>query len=143
MLLIHTFMGLAMAAGTVIVGLVVLRPSPQCLISLQYLCQATLYGIGNNHNNITISVLTSNFNFFPHHFRFSVVVVQVCHCWRWPRSTVTTATSSSPGSTDSAWAATSTPSTSTRWTGSVPGNSPEDGASSWPSAPCQLSSASP
>jgi hypothetical protein len=46
LLLIHTFMGLAMAAGTVIVGLVVLRPSPQCLISLQYLCQATLYGIG-------------------------------------------------------------------------------------------------
>ena len=48
LLLIHTFMGLAMAAGTVIVGLVVLRPSPQCLISLQYLCQATLYGIGND-----------------------------------------------------------------------------------------------
>lgn len=46
LLLIHTFMGLAMAAGTVIVGLVVLRPGPQCLISLQYLCQATLYGIG-------------------------------------------------------------------------------------------------
>ncbi|KAI9557615.1 hypothetical protein GHT06_017443 [Daphnia sinensis] len=46
LLLIHTFMGLAMAAGTVIVGLIVLRPSPQCLISLQYLCQATLYGIG-------------------------------------------------------------------------------------------------
>ena len=47
LLLIHTFMGLAMAAGTVIVGLVVLKPSPQCLISLQYLCQVTLYGIGN------------------------------------------------------------------------------------------------
>ena len=46
MLLIHTFLGLAMAAGTVIVGLIVLRPSPQCLISLQYLCQANLYGIG-------------------------------------------------------------------------------------------------
>jgi len=46
LLLIHTFMGLAMTAGTVIVGLIVLRPSAQCLISLQYLCQATLYGIG-------------------------------------------------------------------------------------------------
>ena len=46
LLLIHTFVGLAMSAGTVIVGLIVLRPGPQCLISLQYLCQATLYGIG-------------------------------------------------------------------------------------------------
>lgn len=63
MLLIHTFMGLAMAAGTVIVGLVVLRPSPQCLISLQYLCQATLYGIGND-NNITISVFDFQLQLF-------------------------------------------------------------------------------
>ena len=47
LLLIHTFLGLAMTCGTVIVGLVVVRPSSQCLISLQYLCQATLYGIGN------------------------------------------------------------------------------------------------
>jgi hypothetical protein len=46
LLLIHTFVGLAMSAGTVIIGLIVLRPGPQCLISLQYLCQATLYGIG-------------------------------------------------------------------------------------------------
>ena len=45
LLLVHTFLGLAVTAGTVIVGLVVLRPSPQCLISLQYLCQANLYGI--------------------------------------------------------------------------------------------------
>lgn len=66
MLLIHTFMGLAMAAGTVIVGLVVLRPSPQCLISLQYLCQATLYGIGNvDHYNKNVfsfscTIMTAN-----------------------------------------------------------------------------------
>ncbi|KAK2716431.1 monocarboxylate transporter 2-like isoform X2 [Artemia franciscana] len=44
-LLVQTFFGLAISLGAVITGLVVVRPSSHCTISLQYLCQVTLLGI--------------------------------------------------------------------------------------------------
>jgi hypothetical protein len=42
----QTFLGFATALGCVGFGLVVVRPSEQCLISRQYLCQAAMVGVG-------------------------------------------------------------------------------------------------
>ncbi|XP_069699986.1 monocarboxylate transporter 4 isoform X3 [Periplaneta americana] len=46
LVLLQTFLGFAMALGCVGFGLVVVRPSDQCLISRRYLCQAALVGVG-------------------------------------------------------------------------------------------------
>ncbi|KAF4532380.1 hypothetical protein B566_EDAN004461 [Ephemera danica] len=46
LVLLQTFLGFATALGCVGFGLVVVRPSEQCLISRQYLCQASMVGIG-------------------------------------------------------------------------------------------------
>ncbi|XP_015838286.1 monocarboxylate transporter 12 isoform X2 [Tribolium castaneum] len=46
LVLLQTFMGFASALGCVGFGLVTVRPSSQCLISRQYLCQAAMVGIG-------------------------------------------------------------------------------------------------
>ncbi|XP_067011576.2 monocarboxylate transporter 4-like [Anabrus simplex] len=46
LVLMQTFLGFATALGCVGFGLVVVRPSEQCLISRQYLCQAAMVGIG-------------------------------------------------------------------------------------------------
>ncbi|PNF28100.1 hypothetical protein B7P43_G12256 [Cryptotermes secundus] len=46
LVLMQTFMGFATALGCVGFGLVVVRPSDQCLISRQYLCQAAMVGVG-------------------------------------------------------------------------------------------------
>lgn len=48
LVLLQTFLGFASALGCVGFGLVTVRPSTQCLISRQYLCQASMVGIGNN-----------------------------------------------------------------------------------------------
>lgn len=45
-MVLQTFMGFASALGCVGFGLVIVRPSTQCLISRQYLCQAAMVGIG-------------------------------------------------------------------------------------------------
>lgn len=42
----QTFLGFATALGCVGFGLVIVRPSSQCLISRQYLAQAAMLGIG-------------------------------------------------------------------------------------------------
>ncbi|KAH1015963.1 hypothetical protein HUJ04_007262 [Dendroctonus ponderosae] len=46
LVLLQTFMGFASALGCVGFGLITVRPSTQCLISRQYLCQTALIGIG-------------------------------------------------------------------------------------------------
>lgn len=46
LVVLQTFMGFASALGCVGFGLVIVKPSTQCLISRQYLCQAALVGIG-------------------------------------------------------------------------------------------------
>ncbi|CAH0564315.1 unnamed protein product [Brassicogethes aeneus] len=46
LVLLQTFMGFASALGCVGFGLITVRPSSQCLISRQYLCQAAMVGIG-------------------------------------------------------------------------------------------------
>ncbi|GLV34501.1 hypothetical protein CBL_09749 [Carabus blaptoides fortunei] len=46
LVLLQTFLGFASALGCVGFGLVTVRPSTQCLISRQYLCQAAMTGIG-------------------------------------------------------------------------------------------------
>ena len=46
--LLQTFLGLALALGCLGCGVIVVRPSTQCWISRQYLCQATLLGIGTS-----------------------------------------------------------------------------------------------
>ncbi|XP_063916201.1 monocarboxylate transporter 2-like isoform X2 [Zophobas morio] len=46
LVLLQTFMGFASALGCVGFGLITARPSSQCLISRQYLCQAAMVGIG-------------------------------------------------------------------------------------------------
>ncbi|XP_018574164.1 monocarboxylate transporter 2-like [Anoplophora glabripennis] len=46
LVVLQTFMGFASALGCVGFGLVIVRPSTQCLISRQYLCQAAMVGIG-------------------------------------------------------------------------------------------------
>ena len=44
--LLQTFIGLGMAAGTLCFGLLVVSRSKQCLISRQYLLQTSIFGIG-------------------------------------------------------------------------------------------------
>lgn len=44
--LLQTFIGLGMAAGTLAFGLLVVSRSKQCLISRQYLLQTSIFGIG-------------------------------------------------------------------------------------------------
>nr|CAH7727754.1 unnamed protein product [Callosobruchus chinensis] len=46
LVVLQTFMGFASALGCVGFGLVIVKPSTQCLISRQYLCQAAMVGIG-------------------------------------------------------------------------------------------------
>ncbi|XP_031354318.1 monocarboxylate transporter 2-like isoform X2 [Photinus pyralis] len=46
LVLLQTFLGFSSALGFVGFGLVIVRPSTQCLISRQYLCQASMVGIG-------------------------------------------------------------------------------------------------
>lgn len=46
LVLLQTFLGFACALGFVGFGLVIVRPSSQCLISRQYLCQTAMVGIG-------------------------------------------------------------------------------------------------
>ncbi|KAF5291585.1 hypothetical protein FQR65_LT01898 [Abscondita terminalis] len=46
LVLLQTFLGFSSALGFVGFGLVIVRPSSQCLISRQYLCQASMVGIG-------------------------------------------------------------------------------------------------
>ncbi|XP_066994725.2 monocarboxylate transporter 4 [Anabrus simplex] len=46
LVLMQTFFGFATSLGCVGFGIVVVRPSEQCLISKQYLCQAAMVGIG-------------------------------------------------------------------------------------------------
>jgi hypothetical protein len=48
LVLMQTFLGFATALGCVGFGLIVVRPSDQCLISRQYLCQAAMVGIGKS-----------------------------------------------------------------------------------------------
>lgn len=52
LVLMQTFMGFATALGCVGFGLVVVRPSDQCLISRQYLCQAAMVGVGKTASHI-------------------------------------------------------------------------------------------
>ena len=44
--LLQTFIGLGMAAGTLIFGVMVVSRSKQCIISRQYLLQTSIFGIG-------------------------------------------------------------------------------------------------
>uniref|UniRef100_T1J6X6 Major facilitator superfamily (MFS) profile domain-containing protein n=1 Tax=Strigamia maritima TaxID=126957 RepID=T1J6X6_STRMM len=46
LILLQTFVGFAFAVGCVAFGLVVVRQSEQCMISRQYLCQTSLFGLG-------------------------------------------------------------------------------------------------
>nr|XP_022921215.1 monocarboxylate transporter 2-like [Onthophagus taurus] len=46
LVLLQTFLGFSSALGCFGFGLVTIKPSTQCLISRQYLCQASLIGIG-------------------------------------------------------------------------------------------------
>lgn len=46
LVILQTFLGFATALGCVGFGLVTVRPSSQCLISRQYLCQTAMCGIG-------------------------------------------------------------------------------------------------
>jgi len=46
LVLLQTFLGLAAALGCAALGVVIVRPSAQCLVSRQYLCQAALIGVG-------------------------------------------------------------------------------------------------
>lgn len=45
LVILQTFLGFATALGCVGFGLVTVRPSSQCLISRQYLCQTAMCGI--------------------------------------------------------------------------------------------------
>ncbi|KYN12508.1 Monocarboxylate transporter 14 [Trachymyrmex cornetzi] len=45
LVLLQTFLGLAAALGCAALGVVIVRPSAQCLVSRQYLCQAALIGV--------------------------------------------------------------------------------------------------
>lgn len=46
LVLLQTCLGLAAALGCAAWGVVTARPSAQCLVSRQYLCQAALLGVG-------------------------------------------------------------------------------------------------
>lgn len=45
-MLLQTFLGFAAVLGCAGFGLVLVRPSAQCLVSKQYLCQTAMLGIG-------------------------------------------------------------------------------------------------
>ncbi|KAL0125502.1 hypothetical protein PUN28_004541 [Cardiocondyla obscurior] len=45
LVLLQTFLGLAAALGCAALGVVIVRPTAQCLVSRQYLCQAALIGV--------------------------------------------------------------------------------------------------
>lgn len=47
LVLLQTFLGFAAVLGCAGFGLVLVRPSAQCLVSKQYLCQTAMLGIGN------------------------------------------------------------------------------------------------
>lgn len=46
LVLLQTFLGFAVVVGCTGFGLVLVRPSAQCLVSKQYLCQTAMVGIG-------------------------------------------------------------------------------------------------
>ncbi|KAJ8964978.1 hypothetical protein NQ317_006384 [Molorchus minor] len=52
LVVLQTFMGFASALGCVGFGLVIVKPSTQCLISRQYLCQAAMVGIDSANLHI-------------------------------------------------------------------------------------------
>ncbi|XP_037779240.1 monocarboxylate transporter 2-like [Penaeus monodon] len=54
LILLQTFLGFAYALGCIGFGLIVVKQSAQCMISRQYLCQASLYGLG-----VTVLALTA------------------------------------------------------------------------------------
>lgn len=56
LVLLQTCLGLTAALGCAAWGLITARPSAQCLVSRQYLCQAALLGVGEYQSLIfTIS----------------------------------------------------------------------------------------
>ena len=63
---LQTFIGLASALGSFLFGLIVLSRSQQCLISKQYLLQASMLGIGKKlisiMNSISISISILKFD---------------------------------------------------------------------------------
>jgi hypothetical protein len=59
LVLMQTFLGFATALGSVGFGLIVVRPSDQCLISRQYLCQASMVGVGKTANQSRVSSVQS------------------------------------------------------------------------------------
>ncbi|KAK7068299.1 hypothetical protein SK128_005232 [Halocaridina rubra] len=54
LILLQTFLGFAYALGCIGFGLIVVKQSEDCMISRQYLCQASLYGLG-----VTVLALTA------------------------------------------------------------------------------------
>ncbi|XP_069161299.1 monocarboxylate transporter 13 [Procambarus clarkii] len=54
LILLQTFLGFAYALGCIGFGLIVVKQSAQCMISRQYLCQASIYGLG-----VTMLALTA------------------------------------------------------------------------------------
>lgn len=48
LVLLQTFLGFAAVLGCAGFGLVLVRPSAQCLVSKQYLCQTAMLGIGKH-----------------------------------------------------------------------------------------------
>ncbi|XP_066974856.1 monocarboxylate transporter 8-like isoform X2 [Macrobrachium rosenbergii] len=54
LILLQTFLGFAYALGCIGFGLIVVRQSEECMISRQYLCQTSLYGLG-----VTVLALTA------------------------------------------------------------------------------------
>ena len=47
-IMLQTFMGLGMTAGSIGFGCIVVSRSKQCVISRQYLLQTSIFGIGEN-----------------------------------------------------------------------------------------------
>lgn len=67
---LQTFLGLATSLGSFLFGLIVLSRSQQCLISKQYLLQASMVGIGKNER----------FPFFSTEIiSYSVPKMVICH----------------------------------------------------------------
>lgn len=61
LILLQTFLGFAYALGCIGFGLIVVRQSAQCMISRQYLCQASMYGLGECWERGTIRFIHNNF----------------------------------------------------------------------------------
>ena len=51
-ILLQTFMGLAMVIGTLVFGCIMVNRSKQCVVSPQYLLQISLLGIGGYYLTI-------------------------------------------------------------------------------------------